>query len=346
MPAAVDSMALWLSAGLAIVAVAAAATAALIAVMLPSLQKHALARPNARSTHRVPTPQGGGIALVSVATATAAIAALVIPGLGATELGELLAVLLAAILLGSVGAMDDMRSLPTWPRLLAQTIAVGIVIAALPAELRLTTVLPWWIERAAFLIAGVWMINLVNFMDGIDWMTAAEIVPVGIGLFVLGLIGALPAAGTILALALLGSTIGFAYFNRPVARLFLGDAGSLPIGLMLFWLLLPLAARGHVAAALLLPLYYLADATLTLLRRLATGQPFWQAHRTHFYQRAVDRGLSVPAIVARVFVLNVALAALAVVSVAVPQRAVGVAAFAFGGALVGGLILSFARDRQ
>ena len=95
--------------------------------------------------------------------------------------------------------------------------------------------------------------------------------------------------------------LGFAPFNKPVARLFLGDVGSLPIGLLLGWLLLQLAAKGHLAAALILPLYYLADATITLACRIARGEPIWQAHRTHFYQRATDNGFSVPAIVTRVF---------------------------------------------
>ena len=104
----------------------------------------------------------------------------------------------------------------------------------------------------------------------------------------------------LLASALLGAMIGFAPFNRPVARLFLGDVGSLPIGLLLGWLLLHSPARGHLAAALILPLYYLADATVTLARRIARGEPFWQAHRTHFYQRATDNGFTVPEIVTHV----------------------------------------------
>ena len=83
--------------------------------------------------------------------------------------------------------------------------------------------------------------------------------------------------------------IGFAPFNKPVARMFLGDVGSLPIGLLFGWLLIVLAGRGHLAAALLLPLYYLADATITLLRRFAAGEPIMQAHRSHFYQRAIGR---------------------------------------------------------
>ena len=118
------------------------------------------------------------------------------------------------------------------------------------------------------------------------------------------MIGILPA---IVAAALLGAILGFAPFNKPVAKLFLGDVGSLPIGLLLGWLLLELAGRGHLAAAIILPLYYLADTTITLVRRIAAGEPFWQAHRTHFYQRATDNGFTVAEIVGRVFVVNLAL---------------------------------------
>ena len=97
--------------------------------------------------------------------------------------------------------------------------------------------LPWWLERALLVLGGLWFVNLVNFMDGIDWMTVAEAVPISAGVVLLGIAGGLPAPAVIVALALLGAMIGFAPFNRPVARLFLGDVGSLPIGLLLGWLL-------------------------------------------------------------------------------------------------------------
>ena len=146
--------------------------------------------------------------------------------------------------------------------------------------------------------------------------------------------------------ALCGALLGFAPFNRPVAKLFLGDVGSLPIGLLLAWLLALLAGAGHVAAAVILPLYYLADATITLLRRLVGREPFWQAHRTHFYQRATDRGLSVGQIVARVFAVNVGLVALAVLTVLWPSALNAAAALAGAAALVAWLLFSFARGRS
>jgi UDP-N-acetylmuramyl pentapeptide phosphotransferase/UDP-N-acetylglucosamine-1-phosphate transferase len=242
-----------------------------------------------------------------------------------------------------VGAVDDMRGLPVAPRFLLQALAVGAVIAALPPEWRVLAPLPWWAERALLLVAGLWFVNLVNFMDGIDWMTVAETIPLTLGLVLVGIAGALPPAAIVVALALGGATAGFAPFNRPVARLFLGDVGSLPIGLMLCWLLLLLAARGHVAAALLLPLYYLADATITLARRIVQGEAVWQAHRSHFYQRATER-YSVMQVVTRVFVANLGLAALAFVAVIADHAAIDAAALACGAAFVTWLLVDFARS--
>ena len=134
-------------------------------------------------------------------------------------------------------------------------------------------------------------------------------------LWILSLDGALPPEQAVVAVALLGAVIGFAPFNRPVAKLFLGDVGSLPIGLMLFWLLMQLAANGHLAAAIELPLYYVADATVTLALRLVRRENVLRAHRMHFYQRATDRGYSVAEVVTSVFLTNVALAFLAIITI-------------------------------
>jgi UDP-N-acetylmuramyl pentapeptide phosphotransferase/UDP-N-acetylglucosamine-1-phosphate transferase len=304
-----------------------------------------MARPNARSSHTLPTPQGGGIAVVAATLIGAWLGALLSrTGLAGTT-AEWLALSVATILLALTGAVDDIRGLGPGPRLLIQIFAVGIVIAALPDDFSVVPQLPWMVERALLLLGGVWFVNLVNFMDGIDWMTVAEVVPITAGVVLLGPIDGAPPNAVLVAIALLGAIVGFAPFNRPVARLFLGDVGSLPIGLLLGWLMLMLAGRGNLAAAVLLPLYYLADATLTLIRRLAHGEPVWQAHRTHFYQRATDGGFSVREIVVRVFVLNVALAGLALVSAIEPDPRVDLAALALGGALVAWLLLTFARGK-
>ena len=330
----------WVS-GLLVVAAAAIVCAGLIVGLQPWLKRYALARPNARSSHKEPTPQGGGIAVVAATVLVAAIAI----GIRTPELAVLSSVLAATFLIAVLGAVDDIRPLDVGPRLVLQTVAVCAIIVALPAELRIVPVLPWWIERTLLVLGGLWFVNLVNFMDGIDWMTVAEAVPISAGVVLLGAASGMPAPALVVALALLGALIGFAPFNRPVAKLFLGDVGSLPIGLLLGWLLVLLAGRGHLAAALLLPLYYLADATITLGQRLANGERVWEAHRSHFYQRATTRGFTVLEIVARVFAVNVALVALAAATVWWTTGFASLAMVALGCALVGWLLWSFARGR-
>ena len=322
--------------------VALVLSSGLILLLRPWLARYATVPPNARSSHYQPTPQGGGIAVV-VATLVVAWGAVALsPALLHNQAGQLLAVTAATALLAVVGAIDDVRSLPAAARLALQCIAVGAVITALPNELQILPQVPWSIERAGLLLAGVWFVNLVNFMDGIDWMTVAEFVPVTGAIVLLGLAGAVEPLPALVAAALVGAIIGFAPFNRPVAQLFLGDVGSLPIGLLLGWLLVQLAAMGHLAAAFILPLYYLADTTITLASRLVRGEAFWQAHRTHFYQRATDCGLTVREIVTRIFLANLALAALALVTVAARNIVVSLAMLSAGAVIVLWLLAVFA----
>src|SRR5262249_53363187 len=148
----------------------------LILLLRPWLARYAMVRPNPRSSHHQPTPQGGGIAVV-LATLVVAWGALAwSPGLLRNQGGQFLTVASATLLLAVVGAMDDIRSSPAAIRLAMQCLAVGAVITALPNELRILPHVPWAIERAGLFLAGVWFVNLVNFMDGIDWMTVAEVV--------------------------------------------------------------------------------------------------------------------------------------------------------------------------
>jgi UDP-N-acetylmuramyl pentapeptide phosphotransferase/UDP-N-acetylglucosamine-1-phosphate transferase len=140
--------------------------------------------------------------------------------------------------------------------------------------------------------------------------------------------------------------LGFAPFNRPVARLFLGDVGSLPIGLILGWLMLMLAGQGYLAAAILLPLYYLADATLTLARRIVRGEKIWEAHRSHFYQIATARGFTVPEVIARVLTVNIALVVLALTSVVEPDPWADIPLLMLGAACVAWLLITLARGKR
>jgi UDP-N-acetylmuramyl pentapeptide phosphotransferase/UDP-N-acetylglucosamine-1-phosphate transferase len=325
---------------LGLVALAAGIVCAgLIVLLRPLLLRYALARPNARSSHKAPTPQGAGIAVVA-ATLLIGVA-FAVP----TDLRLPVMLLVAVPLIALVGLVDDIRPIPVLPRLLLQAIAVGAVMFTAPDDLRIIPALPLGVERGLLLIAGLWFVNLVNFMDGLDLMTVVEAVPVTATLVLLGLFGALPLPVALIAAALCGALLGFAPFNRPVAKVFLGDVGSLPIGLLLGWCLLHLAWQGHVVATLLLPLYYLVDSTWTLLRRMLRREPFWAAHRTHFYQRATDNGFTVTRVVSEVFVLNLVLAALAIASIAFDTIATDIVLLIAGAAAVAILLRRFASRR-
>lgn len=324
-------------------AVALGSCAGLLVLLRSVLTRYAIARVNARSSHTTPTPQGAGIGVAAGTLAAVLLALMVVPGFGQQALTELIAVGCGALLLAVLGGIDDVRGVPVAVRLPLQVIAVGMVILALPGEARLFPALPYGIERGLLVAGGLWFVNLVNFMDGIDWITVAECVPVAGALILLGVLGALPLHGAIVAVALLGALVGFAPFNKPPASMFLGDIGSLPLGLVLGWLLAHVAFSGHLIGALLLPLYYLADATITLLLRIAAGERIWRAHRSHFYQRATDRGLSVLQIDARIFALNMVLAALAVASVVSANAMIRYGALALGGGAVAWVLAGFAR---
>ncbi|KGT80004.1 glycosyl transferase [Bradyrhizobium japonicum] len=337
MSPAIDAVAAMSS--LLAVAVAALMSALVTWTSRPLLQRYALARPNARSSHRIPTPQGAGIAVITatllVASAWAAWANLAIPP----------ALIIATIVIALVGFADDIVSLPVLVRLALQAACVGAVVFTAPETARIVPALPLALERGVILLAGVWFVNLVNFMDGLDLMTVAEVVPVTAALLLLGLLGDLSWPAALIATALCGALLGFAPFNRPVAKVFLGDVGSLPIGLLLGWCLLELAWQGQPAAALLLPAYYLVDSTITLFRRIARREQFWSAHRSHFYQRATDNGFTVRRVIGDVFALNLWLAVLAIVTVRAGSTSVTWLALVAGAIAIGFVLRRFSRPQ-
>lgn len=322
----------------------AVAIAALISALVtwtsrPLLQRYALARPNARSSHRIPTPQGAGIAVIA--------ATLIVASLWAVWANVAIPPVLigATVLIALVGFADDIKSLPVIVRLVLQAACVGAVVFTAPETARIVPALPLALERGLIVLAGVWFVNLVNFMDGLDLMTVAEVVPVTAALLLLGMLGDLSWPAALIAAALCGAMLGFAPFNRPVARVFLGDVGSLPIGLLLGWCLLELAFRGQAAAALLLPAYYLADSTITLFRRIIRREPFWSAHRTHFYQRATDNGFTVKRVVGEAFALNLVLALLAIATVRAGSTTITIVSLLAGAGAVGFVLRRFSRPQ-
>ena len=337
-----------------VAATAFGATALGTGLLIRALRTRAiLDHPNDRSSHVVPTPVGGGLAVIGVV----AVGWTIVWALSALQSGASLTypvplVVVLALALAAVSWHDDRRPLSPVLRLSLQAIAVLIGIAALSAHGRIfQTAVPYGLDIALTAWVWLWMINLTNFMDGIDGITGVEGGSIGIGVTLLAPMAA--AAGLAIGLmppsdfALYGLIVaaalaGFTWWNWQPARIFLGDVGAVPLGFLLGWMLLELAGTGLWAAALLLPMYYLLDATLTLLRRLVRREALMQAHRGHFYQRAARR-LGAHAPVSRiVLMLNLALIALAYASARYPD--IQGVVLAIGVILTAAVLWYFARN--
>jgi UDP-N-acetylmuramyl pentapeptide phosphotransferase/UDP-N-acetylglucosamine-1-phosphate transferase len=281
-----------------------------------------LDRPVGRSAHRVPVPRGGGLALVPAVLA----AWLALAALGQAAPASAGIALLAAGLAG-VSWLDDLRSLPAWLRLAAHLVAAAIGLALLPgAGAVFQGLLPPLLDRVATALLWVWFVNLFNFMDGIDGITGVETAAAGIGVALVALSADADSDGSaVLALTIAAGVLAFLCWNWHPAQLFLGDVGSVPLGYLLGWLLLGLAAKGLWAPALILPLYYLADATITLGRRLLRRERVWEAHRQHYYQRALGADGNHAAVARLVLAADVLLIVLALLALAQPRWALAAA---------------------
>jgi UDP-N-acetylmuramyl pentapeptide phosphotransferase/UDP-N-acetylglucosamine-1-phosphate transferase len=289
-------------------AVAAILAWALVAgVRYLSIRWHLYDHPNERSSHVRPTPRLGGVALAVVLVSGLWIAAANEAGGVTGPAWWLLSGVGAAVALVSLA--DDLRPLPVLVRLathLAAAAAVLLVSGPLEAvPLGTSTVaVPAWLGAAIVLLWVAGFINAFNFMDGIDGIAGGQAVVAGLGWIVLGSVLHAPAlaiAGALVA----GSGMGFLRHNWSPASIFMGDAGSALLGFLLSAGPLLLGGQAAWLPGVLLVWPFLFDTTVTLVRRLCDGEPVWQAHRSHLYQRLAPERQAHP----RVALLYVGLAA-------------------------------------
>lgn len=260
-------------------------------LLTAAARRHALAHqvldlPNARSSHVLPTPRGGGIAIVLsflAAVAVLAVSGTVSPAVAVAHLG-------AGLLVAAVGFVDDLRGLSARWRLLAHFAAAAWALYWLGvANLAHALPLPLWLLLPLAAVALAWLLNLYNFMDGIDGLAGIEALTVAGSL---ALLAAWAGSGelAVLALALALAAAGFLRWNWPPAKIFMGDVGSGFVGCAFGLLLLQAAAEPRLLwAGVLLLGVFIVDATVTLLRRLLRGERAGEAHRSHAYQRAARR---------------------------------------------------------
>ncbi len=243
--------------------------------------------PNARSSHAVPTPRGGGIAIV-LASLFACLSVFVL----APDQALPVTPLFAAALVALVGFVDDHAELPPIWRLLIQGFASALVVLSLGGLPALPVFgMQWDLGPAGYVLAWlflVWLLNLFNFMDGIDGIAGVQTVTVCVMAAICHLIvGAAPAV-TWAAWGLAAAAAGFLYWNWPPAKIFMGDAGSGFIGFFIATLALSAAwGDGRLFWCwVLLMGVFVVDATVTLLRRMHRGEGVFTAHRSHGYQQA------------------------------------------------------------
>jgi UDP-N-acetylmuramyl pentapeptide phosphotransferase/UDP-N-acetylglucosamine-1-phosphate transferase len=249
--------------------------AVLIRLLLASgwAQRIAIDLPNERSLHAAPIPRIGGIVLVGIALAAAAVVA-----------PPLRPLLLLAVALALVSAWDDRQGLPVALRFVVH------LAAAAGAVVVLEVAVPAWLFVVLVLLLA-WAMNLYNFMDGSDGL-AGGMALFGFGAFGIGAMASAPDVAVV-SFCIAAAAAGFLWHNFHPARVFLGDAGSIPLGFLAGALGLAGWARGLWPAWFPLLVFspFVVDATLTLFARLLRGSKPWQAHRQHVYQRMVAGGL-------------------------------------------------------
>lgn len=253
-------------------------------------RKAILDLPNERSSHTIPTPRGGGwgvlACLVPLMIFLAIDHEIRLPAFDLALAGVLV--------LAAISWLDDLKGLKARGRFLGQFIVVAMVIWFLPetAHGYIGNILPLWAEKVILLFGWVWFVNLYNFMDGIDGISGVETASLGLGIACVAILCGFRLGFVPAGVVFCGAALGFLWWNWHPAKVFLGDVGSVPLGYLLGFFLISLAGQGQVIAALILPLYYLSDATITLFRRALRKEKIWLPHREHFYQKATQRGLA------------------------------------------------------
>lgn len=260
-----------------------------------ALRRYALSRslmdiPNARSSHSVPTPRGGGVAIVLAFT----LALFMLLFAGLLTFPAFMAITGAGALIAVIGFMDDHGHIAARWRLLghfAASIWLLLWLGGLPVvEVFGIAFDLGWLGHVLAAFYLVWLLNLYNFMDGIDGIASVEAICVCLGACLLYWLGGAPDliwAPLLLAVAV----AGFLFWNFPPARIFMGDAGSGFLGIVLGGLSLQAAwvSADLLWGWLILLGVFIVDATFTLFRRLLRGDKVYEAHRSHAYQFASRR---------------------------------------------------------
>ncbi len=257
----------------------------MIKICIPILKKiKAIDTPNIRSSHSIPTPKGAGVAII--------ISLLILFYFFFPKENNIF--LISMVIITLISFYNDYKQLSVLFRLSLQSIILIFILTLWPPikdVLLLNTFIPIWLEKIIIFFAFLWFINLFNFMDGIDGISSIQCIIIGLGATLsLYLSQNTYDLELFLSAFITGASVAFLFFNWYPAKVFLGDAGSIPLGLLNALLLFLLCKNNLWFVALILNNYYLTDSTFTLLKRIKMNKKPWKAHKEHFYQIAVQNG--------------------------------------------------------
>lgn len=274
-------------------------------VRLYALRGGLVDTPNQRSSHEQPTPRGGGLSIVVTFIALVVLLYMI------TEVPNAVfyALLAGGSLIGGIGFLDDHQHIPAAYRFLAHLMTACLVVYLVgglsPLQIGSYEIDLGWGGHAMSVIFLVWLTNLFNFMDGIDGIAATETIFIATAAFIIssaewGHYLMLLEAG------LAAACVGFLFWNWPPASIFMGDAGSGFLGIALGTLALISTSLNDLPiwTWLILAGVFIVDATVTVIRRMITGEKWYAAHRSHAYQRAARRLQSHMRVTVSVSVIN------------------------------------------
>ena len=346
---------------IAVVSFLAVTTYSLIIASIPFLKQYnCFAIPNDSSNHKGKIPHGAGGIIVLVLVSALLVGKFfpipwlpyLYPTLDTTysfsslilltnDIAHSFSFLLLLLVLSFSSFTDDIKPKGVVYRLAVQIIAALLITKALPGDILLGYA-PFWLDRLFAFLFIVTFTNFFNFMDGSDGMSAVQTIAIAFGLTAVTFVSkdlyffieiGFPA------MLLMATAIGFLFCNWHPAKIFLGDAGSVPIGFFLACLILLCSSYGYWEASVILPMYYYCDAGLTLLLRIVRREKWWKPHKKHFYKIALQKGRSHDSIAKAVAIANSCLVLLTLWAVQNNRMLYEISSIALAGGVVVLLLL-------
>ena len=273
--------------------------------------------PNFRSNHKSPIPNCAGVIVVP----SILICFFIYIKFGYIGFYPWFYISLITIILFFTCLFDDLYNLSIFPRIVIQTFCVifGLeVFGSNISEFSGNVILlnnfigeQYFIEiflKFLVAISWLWLVNLFNFMDGMDGLTSCQVSTFSIGIIILSILGYLSTDETYIGLILLSASLGFFVWNKPPAKIFLGDVGSIPIGFIISSLIIyNFLENNNFVPLILLILFHISDSTITLLKRLLKRKNIFKAHSEHFYQNKIRHGYNHKEVLKKIFIVNILL---------------------------------------